>query len=131
MHGGDDPAAPTVLSSGDVWSRVSRRWDRRVNVSLTTSEVPASPIRPARQYPSARATGEPLEPSGSGPAAGRLVRGCSYRSNMSDQRVRVDEATIRTCAEIALQIRTASHIVHTVTAPRSGSAFAATDDLYP
>lgn len=50
---------------------------------------------------------------------------------MDDQRVRVDEATMGTWAEIALKIRAASHIVHTVSIPKNGSAFATTDDLYP
>ncbi len=65
------------------------------------------------------------------PASGHAVGGDSYSPTMDDQRVRVDEATMRTWAEIALKIRAANHIVHTVSIPESGSAFASTDDLYP
>lgn len=50
---------------------------------------------------------------------------------MNDQRVRVDEATMRTWAEVALKIRTIDVIVHTVTQPAPGSPFAMTDDMYP
>ena len=38
---------------------------------------------------------------------------------------------MRVWAEIALKIRAADVIVHTVTVPAAGSAFAVTDDLYP
>lgn len=44
--------------------------------------------------------------------------------------MKVDELTMRAWAEIALTIRTADIVVHSVTVPKPGSPFATTDELY-